>query len=227
MEPTSIRNLSLAGFQGLNSSIYLIQNDINYDAADMVSRMLNYSTQILKAVRKGKVDRVRYDLAMTFSWALALANKFHIALDDEMWRRFPGYCPYCTCVPCACSERNESRKILAAPLCERPATLRDYQVMFRMIYPKNTLEKSSAHLVEEVSEVSQAIEFFKGTHRRDLYAEIVIELVDVVTNICAVASCLDIDIACEMENQFAGGCTKCHETRCNCWYTTAKSVSIR
>ena len=62
--PTSIRNFSLAGFQGFNAKIYLVQNDQNFETADMVSRMHRYITQVLKAVRKGKPESAGYWLSM-------------------------------------------------------------------------------------------------------------------------------------------------------------------
>jgi len=225
-EKVRIREMSLAKLQALNESIYSTQNKRNYDASRMVSRIHRYVTQVLKGVRREKTQYIPYYLSMGFSWSLALANRFEIQLDNEMWERFPGYCPYCRSIPCSCTERPENRSE-GAPVGDRPKTLREYQEMFREIYPHNTTKDSAIHLAEEIGEVDEAVEFYMGTHQPELFEDIVVELVDTITNMCAVASCLQIDLALEMENQFSQGCPKCHGLPCFCGFTTAKSVSIQ
>jgi NTP pyrophosphatase (non-canonical NTP hydrolase) len=221
-----MREWSLTDFQALNQGIYGVQNDRNFEAADMASRIHSYITRVLKAVRKNNTEHACYHLAMGFSWSLALANRLHINLDDQMWERFPGYCPYCLKTPCSCKERAEERG-QRQPIGERPTTLRQFQNMLRGIYPNNTLKDAAMHLAEESGELGENVEFFRGTHDPEHFNEIVIELVDVVTNICAVASCLGVDLAVEMEHNMGDGCPKCHESPCGCGYTVAKSVSIR
>jgi NTP pyrophosphatase (non-canonical NTP hydrolase) len=191
----------------------------------MISRAHSYITRVLKAVRKGNTEYASYNLAMGLSWSLALANRFHIDLDTEMWKRFPGYCPYCLTSPCTCKERAQNRG-QRPPIGDRPTSLRSHQEMLKRIYPENILRDTAMHLAEESGELDENVEFFRGTHDSEHFKEIVIELVDVVTNICAVANCLRIDWATEMESHFHDGCPKCHESPCECGYTVAKSVSV-
>ncbi len=224
--PTGIRNLTLTSFQGLNSKIYMVQNDRNYNAADMVSRIHRYCTQVLKAVRKGQTELVDFWLCMGFSWSLALANRLHIDLESEMWCRFPGVCPYCNSVPCVCKERAAERVATPAIMGVHPASLSEFQKMFARIYPHNTLQDAAMHLAEEVGETSEALEFFMGTHKQDLFKEIVVELVDMITNMFAVATALKLDLAVEMEKHFSDGCPRCHQVPCGCGFTIAKSVTI-
>jgi NTP pyrophosphatase (non-canonical NTP hydrolase) len=226
--PTSIRNLSLSGFQGLNGKIYLVQNDQNFETADMVSRMHRYITQVLKAVRKGKTENIGFWLSMAFSWSLALANRLHIGLDEEMWKRFPGRCPYCGSPRCECKERAPARQEVStsqSPI-PRPATLRKFQEMFAKIYFYNTLQDATMHLAEEAGEVDEAIEHFMNTHDRRLFEDVITELVDAVTNMLAVATCLKLDLAAEMEKNFSDGCIRCHQIPCKCGFTVANSVSV-
>jgi NTP pyrophosphatase (non-canonical NTP hydrolase) len=218
--------MTFKDLQELNAGIYRVQNDRNYSTADMVSRIHRYVVQVLKAVRKGKTDRSGYDLSMALSWSLALANRLHLDLDQETWKRFPNVCPYCSNKPCACGERPEERTVTREGGL-KPETFSDYQKMFSQIYPHNTLKDSAMHMSEEIGEVDEAVKYFTGTHNQMMFEEIVTELVDLITNMCAVASTLGIDLALEMKNLFLDGCPKCRCTPCDCWFTVAKSVSIR
>ncbi len=167
MSPKPIRDYSLGEFQKLNDAIYGTVNSINYGRAAMVSRMHRYITQALKCVRKGKTDQMGYYLAMAFSWSLAFANRMRIDLEKETWKRFPGLCPYCGTVPCSCTVRAMSRASVDVGETKQPETLREYQEMFRRIYPENKLQGAVTHLAEEVGELDEVLEHFKGTHEHN------------------------------------------------------------
>ncbi len=219
----SIREHSLSDFQQLNRTIYLVENDRNYNAMDMVSRMKRYATRVLKAVRKDRPDTIPRDLCMGFSWAMALGNRFHLNLEEETWIRFPGVCPYCASIPCrgaACKTMSQERKRFESSIEDRPTTLSRSQKMFREIYPFNSLQDAAMHLAEETGEMGEAIEEFMGTHSPSLFIKIVEELVDVVTNQLAVASCIDVDLAVEMEKIFGRGCPEpgCLGVPCTCGF---------
>jgi hypothetical protein len=183
---------------------------------------------------------------MGFSWSLALANRLHLNLDDEMWKRFPGCCPHCSDIPCRCQD-DPDRKAIIPPIIaegivdersitsvradrsfisERPATLSEYQAMLRRIYPNNTLQDAAMHLAEETGELDESLGFYMGTHHTILFEEINGVLVDTVTLFCAVASCIGLNLADETGAIFLSGCPKCHKIPCNCGYSTAKSIGI-
>lgn len=225
---STLQHVALSVYQGLNADIYLIVNDRNYDTSHIISRIHRYAIYVLKAARKKKIDRIPYHLSMAFSWSMALANRLHISIEDETWKRFPGVCPYCTKPVCACVERPEERSRIDVPWSVKPGTLIGFQEMFARIYPANTLESSAAHLAEEVGELDQAVEFFAGTHQPAFFDEIVEELVDVVANLCAVATCSNLVLSDEVARVFQNGCPACGQNPCkNCGFTVAKSVPIR
>jgi NTP pyrophosphatase (non-canonical NTP hydrolase) len=211
---------SLKEFQELNNKIYLVVNDRNYSNAEILSILHRHITQVLKAVRKEKYDNVEYYLCMSFSWAFALLNRFHIDLDKEMWKRFPGYCPYCSTAPCSCKERAEDRQETAGKSeGQKPESMMEWQEMFARIYP-NLVINSAMHLAEEAGEVDEAIRNYSATHNKEWFIKIMEELVDVVTNIFGVANCLKINLAAELVNHFDRGCTKCHQIPCECGFVT-------
>jgi NTP pyrophosphatase (non-canonical NTP hydrolase) len=225
MNSLSIRNLSLASFQGMNFTIYKEVNDRNYDAARMVSRLHRYTARVLKAVRKGKVNDIPYPLSMALSWACALANQKHIGLEAELWKRFPGVCPYCGGCVCDCGEERAAERKIVATTATQPASLRELQSMLARIYPKNTLRDAAMHLTEELGELDEAVEHFTGTHNSQIFDEIIVELVDVIANLCAVATCANLDLALEMEKIFCKGCPICRKLSCACGFTITTAPS--
>jgi NTP pyrophosphatase (non-canonical NTP hydrolase) len=184
----------------------------------MLSRLHVHITRILKAVRKENYITVDYDICSAFSWSLALADRFHFDLADEMWKRYPGFCPYCLSAPCACKERRKNRQRFAGKFKgKRPVVIQEWQKMFWSIYP-NALQNSAIHLAEEAGEVDEALRNYIATHEKDWFIKVVEELVDLVTNIFAVASCLHIDLAVSLVAYFAKGCPACKTNPCKCGY---------
>ena len=211
---------SLKRAQHLNSQIYSLANDRNYSITEMFSRLHRHTTHILKAVRKEKYDTIEYHLCSALSWSLALANRLHFDIAEEMWKFFPGICPYCSCAPCVCKTRRQQR--INIPLntkSRRPVSLSAWQKMFWKIYP-NTVQNSAIHLAEEAGEVDEAIRNHLATHNNDWFSKIVEELVDTVTNIFAVSSCLKINLAVSFAEYFSEGCPGCKSAPCKCGYVT-------
>lgn len=214
----AIRDLSPAGFQELNQRIYLVANDRFFATNSvMAARIHNHQIRVLKAVRKGNHKNTPYHLAMAFSWSMALANRFHIDVGDELWKRFPGVCPYCGYVPCGCKLRRVRRKKVVILIRDRPHSLQGYQAMFARIYP-NSLQNAAMHFAEEVGEVNVALENFMGMHDEKLVEEVILELVDTITTIFAVATAVNCNLAVEMERWFAHGCPGCHKLICKCGF---------
>jgi NTP pyrophosphatase (non-canonical NTP hydrolase) len=96
--------------------------------------------------------------------------------------------------------------------------------MFARIYP-NSLESAAMHFAEEVGEVSVALEYFMGMHEEKLIDEVVLELIDAITTIFAVATAIELDLAVEMEKQFAKGCPGCRRSPCECGFRPSSKNS--
>lgn len=215
---------ALSAFQELNARIYLKQNDRSYANENMVSRLHRYVTRILKDVRKERTGgRSIYNLGMAFSWVLALANRFHIDLAIETFKRFPYVCPYCQTAPCSCKSHRQPERSMVATNRVMPDSLREFQKMFGAIYV-NTLKDAAMHLAEEAGEFDEAVEHYAGLHSAKLFDNVVTELVDVSTNIFAVANCLDIDLADELVRQFVHGCPECRQIPCQCGFIVQSRV---
>ncbi len=218
--------MTLAAFQGMNQTLYGRQNDVFFTTPNILSRIHRYSTRMLKMVRKNNHENFGHYLTMCFSWSLALANRLHIDLDGELWKRFPNACPYCTGSRCRCKDRATERTVTQGEASSRPADLTGYQQMLARIYADNRLEDEVIHLAEEVGELDEAIEYYTGTHKGEHLKSVFEELIDVVAHILGLASCLKIDLAQEMKRVFADGCPVCHEVPCREGYPTAQSVPV-
>lgn len=213
---------SLASFQRLNAKMYGVANDRYYSAEKMFMRLHRHITNILKAVRKKRYRNARYHLCMAFSWSLALFNRYHIELATDMWRRFPGCCPYCTCAPCRCKEKRRAhRRSACMPKRRKPLSLHSWQKMFAAIY-RNAVLESTIHLAEEAGEVNEALHFFLSTLDDRWFDKVIEELVDVVTNIFGVANCLGLDLAVGVAEYFSRGCPRCQKHLCSCGFVAAE-----
>lgn len=225
---TVSRNSPLPDFQEQNGRIYSVGNDRNYDNMGILSKMHEHVIRVLKGVRKFQNDDLEYQLCMSLSWALAMANRWHFDIDRKMWKFFPGICPYCLVATCKCDKLPKGRprkrhKVLPKPKIKKPITLQEWQAMFAVIYP-NTIKDAATHLGEETGEVSQCIRIYQATHRAQWFNKTIEELIDVVTNIFAVANCMKFNLARGMEYYFANSCPRCHKLPSKCKYSIEDRV---
>jgi len=191
-----------------------------------------YGGKLLKLARKGQYEKASEYISMVFSWAMALANKFNIAMADKINEFFPGVCPYCQQKPCSCGTRAITRQPITTQQMnfEKPESIGQFQKMFVSIYPhgqrKEDMMLVSAHLLEEICEVDEALQNFHSTSRNVFQEEIITELVDVVANLFAVATCYNMSLADEMFRYFSDGCHICKHLPCQCGYVSTKAKPI-
>jgi NTP pyrophosphatase (non-canonical NTP hydrolase) len=58
--------------------------------------------ELSQAVRRGKESEVGEELADVFAWLVSLANLYNIDLEEEVRRKYPGYCLRCGKAVCEC-----------------------------------------------------------------------------------------------------------------------------
>ena len=185
-------NVSFPTFQTFVRGCFGRVNGINYSNSQLASKIQRYATIATKAVRKEKIVAVGPNLAMCSAWVVALANNFDLVFDSDeggaIWRRFPGVCPYCGTAPCSCKERRSKRitddpEIKIGIKSDSLVSVKSFQRMFREIYPANGKIDTCLHLLEEVSELMEAIQNYNSIHSLVEFDNIIQELVDVVANI--------------------------------------------
>lgn len=123
--------------------------------------------------RKPGVDPEGH-IVKAFAWWLTLCGKAGIkSVEDMLWDKFPGLCPYCQQSPHdpdVCAERKAASGgppwQVVSELGKgktRPSRLREWQLLFSKIYPAQQTEEygpSFARLAEELGELAEAVRVF-------------------------------------------------------------------
>lgn len=221
------QELTLRRFQGLISDIYSLPDDRLYSIFDQLTQLQRFTMRALKGVRKGNKEKLETNLLIAVAWLMAIANRMHIDVEDEVWRRFPARCSYCGAAPCACKKiKPEKRARMKIDNSRRPATIAGFQEMFRTIYPpeSRTLADAGVHLAEEIGEVAEAIHNFLGQHLQRQFDEIRLEIADYISCIFGVANSAGIDVAPALTTLFKQGCHVCHKTPCECTFSKVATL---
>lgn len=217
------KNQSFTHFQILLDSIYSPRNDRSFSTWDLISNQERFTMRALKGIRKNNAEKIKINLLVALSWAIGLANRLHVNLENEMWLRFPMACPYCHSKPCSCKvvKSTQPQNKLNRPNNLRPQTLGDFQKMFEAIYPSKlrTLADAGIHLAEEMGEVSEALHQFSGEHKKRQFNSLKSEIVDYLSCAFGVANSSNINLAEEVEKMYQKDCPLCHESPCECSFS--------
>jgi NTP pyrophosphatase (non-canonical NTP hydrolase) len=202
--------------------VYAVPDDRIYSLWDLLVQEERFAMRALKGIRQNDTQKLEHNLLISLSWLMSIANRLHIDINEETWRRFPRLCSYCGKQPCACKTiKPLSRPTIIADESVRPRTLADMQSMFETIYPadKRTIADAGVHLAEEIGEVSEAIHNYLGEHRVEQFDEVKLEFADLVSCIFGVANSAHINIAKELSNMYRDNCHVCHHAPCTCTFS--------
>ena len=61
--------------------------------------------ELAEAIRKDEVSSIGEEMADVFAWLVSLANLYGIDLEEEVKKKYPGYCIRCGKRPCECDGR--------------------------------------------------------------------------------------------------------------------------
>jgi len=217
--PGLSENTTIREYQNFAKEIYGRSNELQFGLSDMLINMQRFAMRALKGIRKKDYDKARFNLTITTSWLMSTLGRLHIDLEDSIWKRFPSLCSYCASLPCSCRETGiKERKEVQVDESKRPVTIKDFQEMFRHIYPpeKRTIEHAGIHLAEEIGEFSEAILVYRGEHDDDSFERIIQESADVFSCIIGVFNSLGVDVTKELYDMFSDGCHECKKMPCEC-----------
>jgi NTP pyrophosphatase (non-canonical NTP hydrolase) len=213
------KNQSISHLQKFNQEVYGIPDDRMYSVWDLLGQMERFGMRALKGIRKGEKEKVALNLLISLSWVMAIANRLHIHVEDEVWRRFPMYCSYCGQKPCRCQKfKITRRQKLQATRAQKPETLAAFQNMFAQIYPPDSrsLAEGGMHLAEEIGEVTEAVHNFLGQYKPEQFEQIKLEIADFISCLFGVANSAGIKVADELAKLFTKNCHVCHKAPCTC-----------
>lgn len=210
---------TIRDLQGFIATIYSLPDDRLYSIWDILTHQQRFAMRALKGIRKNNIEKLKNNLLISLSWLMAVANRLHVDVEDEVWARFPKRCSYCGKLPCACKViKPSSRARFRRDNTLRPHSIAAFQKMFDDIYPASnrTLADAGVHLAEEVGEVSEAVHAYLGQHQQNQFDEIKLEIADLVSCIYGVANSAHIDVAKELANMYSQNCHMCHQAPCVC-----------
>jgi NTP pyrophosphatase (non-canonical NTP hydrolase) len=222
------RSQKLSDFQRLISEVYAVPDDRLYSVWDLLTQEQRFTMRALKGIRKGDAEKIKNNLLIAFAWHVAVSNRLHVNLEEEVWVRFPYKCSYCGKIPCECrATKATNRSEMHFDNSLRPGSLAGFQEMFREIYPpaSRAIADAGVHLAEEMGEVSEALHNYLGEHKEKQFDEVRYELADYASCIFGLANSAGIDVAGELEAMFTDGCHVCHETPCVCSFTEVSELT--
>ncbi len=218
-----LKDGTIADFQAFNHVVYGRIDDRYYATWDLLNQQQRFTMRALKGIRKRDTEKLKLNLLVSMSFLMAIANRFHINVEEEMWRRFPTLCSYCGKHICACKTiKPRNRKEVVIDNRLRPKNMLGFQKMFAKIYPpaKRTLADAGVHLAEEAGEVSEAIHNFIGQHKMRQLEDIKLEIADYLSCLFGVANSAKINVAGELARMFKNNCHVCHKAPCTCTFAS-------
>ena len=218
---------TLSDFQKFIKDVYSYPDDRLYSIWDILTQQQRFAMRALKGIRKSNIEKIKTNLLISFSWLMAICNRMHINVEEDVWQRFPMLCSYCGSKPCQCKAiKPTSRARVKIDNTLRPHSLSAFQKMFNEIYPasQRTLADAGVHLAEEMGEVSEAIHNYLGQHLKKQFDDIKLEIADYVSCVLGVANSANIDVAKELEKVYSQNCHVCHEAPCVCKFAEVAQI---
>lgn len=220
--------ISLKDFQEMFKDIYLEKDKRDYSAEDMIIHMVEELTLLARWVRKEQMFSnlipPQESIARFFAWLCGFCNFVSIDLEEAIFQKYPGYCPYCKrSENCMCitftQEMTSQQKHFLLEEKENqktmPRELKEWQEMFRKIYGRinrlQTIIQILLHLYEEISEFSRAWRL-----REKEKEEVKKEIADIFAWLCALCNKLNIDLQEIVKKRYPGVCDVCGKRPCEC-----------
>ena len=95
--------MSIRDFQNLIRDLYY-ERDSKRGIDKTMLWIVEEIGELAKAVRKNDRKAIGEEMADVFAWLVSLANLFNIDLEEEVKKKYPGYCIKCGKKPCECKD---------------------------------------------------------------------------------------------------------------------------
>lgn len=175
-------------------------------------------------------------ICKALGWFFPLLAKFRVrSIEDLIFRKYPGVCPYCRRKPHVDSickvirgtqqtvDHEELRKFYKRNKSKRPVGLDEWMALFQEIYPRQKTDEKGRNtlgLLEELGELAEAIRVY-DVHPKYFAGEIA----DVFSYIMGVANRYDLTLQEEGKRfslekafikRYPGLCVQCGYEICIC-----------
>ena len=95
--------MSIRDFQNLIRDLYY-ERDSKRGIDKTMLWIVEEVGELAEAVRKNDRKAIGEEMADVFAWLVSLANLFNIDLEEEVKKKYPGYCVKCGKKPCECKD---------------------------------------------------------------------------------------------------------------------------
>ncbi len=127
------KSQSLRDFQKLIQDVYSLPDDRLYSIWDLLTQQQRFTMRSLKGIRKEDKRKLKLNLLISFSWLMAIANRFHldveagISMSEELEKIYFENCHICHKSPCECTFVSVSR-LRALPKITPPSRLQIFPI---------------------------------------------------------------------------------------------------
>src|SRR5579884_4559886 len=101
---------TFADLTQFGNEVYTITDDRLFSIFDLLVNQERFTMRALKGIRKNDLQKLKLNLLIGFSWAIELANRLHIDIEQKVWQRFPYLCSYCGHCPCVCKSSKQQER---------------------------------------------------------------------------------------------------------------------
>ncbi len=198
--------------------IYAEKDKRDYTTKDLVLRLSEEMALIAESLRKEAREELVYRVPRLFVWLFAFCSMHSLDLEDTLWSKYRGCCPYCGAKTSCFCIANESKGHLyhAEDDVARPVTVSEWQQFLFRIYGRINkllpLTTVGLHLAEEVGELSRAFRLQERDGKKPLCDEVA----DTMAWLFALSSKLHIDLGEVMWEAYPGVCDVCCRPKCEC-----------
>ena len=95
--------MSIRDFQNLIRDLYY-ERDSKRGIDKTMLWIVEEVGELAEAVRKNDRKAIGEEMADVFAWLVSLANLLNIDLEEEVKKKYPGYCIKCGKKPCECKD---------------------------------------------------------------------------------------------------------------------------
>lgn len=214
----------LKDWQAMFKRIFGERNKEFYTPAECLLHILEETRGIAKSLRREEdAEEMTERLATIFGWLVAVLNYLEIDMEDALWFKYPGICPYCFAKKnCFCISNehkydpdevnlNHSRRDTK----RMPRSLSKQQKLFKEIYGKvNAImmrQQIWNHFMEELGEMSYELRHKNKQQLKE-------ESADVLAWLIAFCIRIDVDLDEIVWHTYHGECNVCAKDVCECPY---------
>lgn len=213
------RPRALADWQSMVWYIYNEKDKRDYTPQDLLLHVFEETAKINEGFRKEATAEILESIPGLLIWFLAFCSMADIDLEQAVWRKYHGCCPYCGAGQhCSCISREAKPTVwYQNEMAIMPISLSSWQEMFKGIYGRLNaligLAKVWDHLLEELGETSRA---FRLSFRPNDSQELLGEVADAFAWLCSFCNSLKVDLSEIAYAQYPGVCDTCRQPKCAC-----------